>query len=56
MDVTDGVGFEAFREGLFVELGVVATAGDGAHVHNDACAVRFEELDEFIEGARGVAD
>jgi len=54
--VTDACGGERFREGVGVELGIVAGFRDGADVEQLPDPVRAQQFDEFVNRARGVAD
>lgn len=47
---------EGFREGLTAELRQASRAGKSPHVHERLDAVRAEDRDEILDGARGVAD
>ena len=45
-----------FAEGFLVELRIETRARDGAYIDEASDAVFFEQGEELVDGARGVAD
>jgi hypothetical protein len=48
VDVFDAIVFEVVGERFFVELGVVAAAGDGADIYEEGDTIDLQKLSKFL--------